>query len=542
MAAVSVTFDGTRVNNADGLGSVWTDLGGGKCASEPDFIYQGSAAVSEKVGTSAGGVAADISGEATSSYDMTTPQVWIAKVIATNSSALNNKGATGGILEIGSGGRRTNYDRYYVVGGDTYPIKGGWLIIPIDPNGGNQSARPGTAPTLSAIDFFGWECTFGATSKAENVAMDAIDIVSNGSGLTLTGGDGADADGTFDSFVTTDEGSPTTGRWGIVTTQDGILYVTGVLTIGSATATVFTDANQVLTFPEAEFLNTVGFFGVDFGLQNATNVITIDNTVFKSQGTSGGTVDTRPDYTVTGTSGTLALDGCNFNVFRLWTATSACTIDNTSFVAGDQLITGGADIDSCTFDSLTNASQVVTSSPANAALITNSTFISPGTGNGLEIGGTAANITLTGLDFSGYDTANPGTAANKAIYVNIASGSMTITISGGSGVTADHHVRTAGATVTVNSDVSVTFTGLKDNTEVRIYSAGTSTELAGVENATAGTTDNRSFTAAIASSTSVDYTLVNNLYEIIRVEGFTWPSADQDIAIQQRLDRNYSNP
>jgi hypothetical protein len=513
MAAVSVVFDGTRVNNADALGTVWTDLGGGKCASEPDFIYQGSAAVSEKVGTSAGGVAADISGEATSSYDMTTPQVWIAKVIATNSSALDNKGATGGILEIGSGGRRTNYDRYYVVGGDTYPIKGGWLIIPIDPNGGNQSARPGTAPTLTAVDFFGWECTFGATSKAENVAMDAIDIVPNGSGLTLTGGDGADADGTFDSFVTTDEGSPTTGRWGIVTTQDGIIYVTGVLTIGSATATVFTDTNQVLTFPEAEFLNTVGFFGVDFGLQNATNVITIDNTVFKSQGTSGGTVDTRPDYTVTGTSGTLALDGCNFNVFRLWTATSACTIDNTSFVAGDQLITGGADIDSCTFDSLTNASQVVTSSPANAALITNSTFISPGTGNGLEIGGTAANITLTGLDFSGYDTADPGTAANKAIYVNIASG-----------------------------NVSVTFTGLKDNTEVRIYSAGTSTELAGVENATTGTADNRSFTAAIAASTSVDYTLVNNLYEIIRVEGFTWPTADQDIAIQQRLDRNYSNP
>jgi len=97
-------------------------------------------------------------------------------------------------------------------------------------------------------------------------------------------------------------------------------------------------------------------------------------------------------------------------------------------------------------------------------------------------------------------------------------------------------------TVSVSNTVSVTFDGMRDNTEVRVYAAGTSTELTGIENATAGTTDDRSFVASIAASTSVDYTLVNEDYEIIRVEAFTWPTTVQTINVQQRLDRNFSNP
>jgi len=123
--------------------------------------------------------------------------------------------------------------------------------------------------------------------------------------------------------------------------------------------------------------------------------------------------------------------------------------------------------------------------------------------------------------------------------VNIAAGTVNITISGGSGVTAASHVRTAGATIVVNSDVTVTFTNMKDNTEVRIYTAGTKTELAGIENATAGTANARTFAAAIPGGTNVDYTMVNEQYEIVRVESFTWPTADQSILISQRFDRNF---
>jgi hypothetical protein len=104
---------------------------------------------------------------------------------------------------------------------------------------------------------------------------------------------------------------------------------------------------------------------------------------------------------------------------------------------------------------------------------------------------------------------------------------------------AAQNVENLGAsTSTFTANVGVTFANLKDNTEVRVYAAGTKTELAGIENATAGSPDARTFTATIAAATSVDYTLVNEQYEIIRVEGFTWPSSDQTIVVQQRFDRN----
>ena len=130
--------------------------------------------------------------------------------------------------------------------------------------------------------------------------------------------------------------------------------------------------------------------------------------------------------------------------------------------------TGGATMTGCIFEETRGATTAVTvSSPANAAKISGGEFISDGTGHGLEITGTAANFTLTDVVFTGYDTADPGTAANKAIYVNIATGTMTISIVGGSGVTEDYHVRSAGATVTVSASVPLSFEAV-DKTDTAI--------------------------------------------------------------------------
>jgi hypothetical protein len=110
-----------------------------------------------------------------------------------------------------------------------------------------------------------------------------------------------------------------------------------------------------------------------------------------------------------------------------------------SFISCSSFTQNGATITNTKF---TNT-KVTAATPADAALISSSTFTSGGTGYGLEIGGTAANITLTGNTWVGY-AASDGSSGNEAIYVNIASGSMTITISGGT----NPSIRTAGATVT----------------------------------------------------------------------------------------------
>lgn len=72
------------------------------------------------------------------------------------------------------------------------------------------------------------------------------------------------------------------------------------------------------------------------------------------------------------------------------------------------------------------------------------TFISGGTGHAIEFTGTATSRTLTNVTFTGYS----GTSTNAAVFVNIATGIMTLTI-GGTGTDITGNVRTAGATVTV---------------------------------------------------------------------------------------------
>lgn len=98
-----------------------------------------------------------------------------------------------------------------------------------------------------------------------------------------------------------------------------------------------------------------------------------------------------------------------------------------------------------------------------------------------------------------------------------------------------------GATVIVQS-VTVTFDKMKDDTEVRVYATGTSTELAGIENATAGSADNRNFAASLQAGTAVDYWIFSLEENPITAVNFTWPSTAQTINVQQLLDRNYENP
>lgn len=81
---------------------------------------------------------------------------------------------------------------------------------------------------------------------------------------------------------------------------------------------------------------------------------------------------------------------------------------------------------------------------------------------------------------------------------------------------------------------ALTLTGLQTNSEVRVFNAGTTTELAGVENS--GTT----FTANISAS-SVDIVVHSLGYEYQKIEGAD-TSSNLTLPIQQRVDRNYRNP
>jgi hypothetical protein len=451
MAAVSVSFDGTRVHDADTTTN-WTGA-----TQEIEFVYQGTYSNSVQVKTTENGTYYFNTATA-ANYSTTPSKVWLAKTWITNYGALDGNGL---VLEIGTGAR-TAYYRYFVYSAATYPISGGWLLTPIDPSlSGYYDATVGT-PTLSNINFYGIRADFSVQSRTGNVAMDAIDYFSSGTGLTLIGGDGADPDGTFTSFVTYDEGT-NTNRYGIVSTKEGILYVLGTLTIGSATATVFTDTNQTLVFPNGNF--GTGTVGIKVNLASATTAVSMSTITMVGRGlygNDGSTADTRPDFTVTNTSGTFVMDACNLINFRTITLNSASTITDTSFNRCLSIIPDQGTLDNCVIEASPVASGTATVTAADITDITNCSFISGGTGHAILISSTSGSpFTFVGNTFSGYGgtpgsnlTASSG-STDAAIYNN-SGGAITINITSGGSTPSVRNG--AGATTTVNSNVTLTIT------------------------------------------------------------------------------------
>ena len=130
----------------------------------------------------------------------------------------------------------------------------------------------------------------------------------------------------------------------------------------------------------------------------------------------------------------------------------------------------------------------------------------------------------------------------SAFFTEVSNAKGIVVVDGGAGTQA-YYTDDNGVQYVPPVTVTVTFDSLKDNSEVRIYEAGTNVELAGVEDATAGTVDDRNFSAGLTAGTSVDYVIHNwqpgvTVYQTIRVNGFTWPSTNTTIVVQQQIDRN----
>jgi len=110
----------------------------------------------------------------------------------------------------------------------------------------------------------------------------------------------------------------------------------------------------------------------------------------------------------------------------------------------------------------------------------------------------------------------------------LGSGTLTITNSNGSNASI------VTSNITIINPHTLTLTNLKNNTEVRVYEAGTTTEIIGQENVTSGTF------SGIVTVDSVDIRVVSLDYRI-----FTFYSVDtsssKTINVEQFFDKNYRN-
>lgn len=457
MATVTVSADNNRraVATIATDGGTWgNDGGGGGVSDEPDIVYQGSTAQSRKVSTSRIGRQYD--DNATTDLTAADRRHVIFKINITNYAALLSRTSPAAGLKIGSAS--TAYYEYYVFGNDNYPVLGGWQILAISPNvSGYRNATTGS-PSLTAADYYSFLADFSATSKSENLIIDAIDV---GRGLKLTGGDGADPDGDFDDFITTDEGT-SGNRWGYVTTRSGIMYVVGELAIGentseTAVATVFQDTTGQVLVWENGYVES-GFHRFRVNLGSATTDVDITGATFDSVGKDNNdadrgyttTEDSRLDVTVTGTSGDCKFIQCTFKNLGSMDLTSATTLDTCDAQMEDMTMSG-AEI----FDSV-----IRTTSAANVATLTDPTFgtstdlrdtefIQEGSGHAIELD-TAGTYDFPNLTWTGYGA---DTSSSAAVFISATTGAVTINYTGGNTPT---YRRPTGPAPTIQTSVTVT--------------------------------------------------------------------------------------
>ena len=468
----------------------------------------------------------------------------------TNRAAFDTT-VNGGIgIQVGDG---TNRVAYHVGGSDgtgfrhdAGPVD--WVCFQIDlaNKPANFTAIAGSEAALNeaAITRVGvyFETIAKSVGGADNVFWDIIRFADNGVGIEVYGG----TVGTPENWATVTVQDRATGNQqahGIIRlVGSGAYSIQGNISIGDTSGTNNT------------YINSVGetFLWEDRG-QSANNYYR-----FNAVGNGIGVTDINFDDCVwtCPTSGSINVSDANIDAFDVrgtkitgfdqginTGGSGNIWIGNTYADCG-QLITTGTDLQNSIFTGYTgvaNTAQLYWNTTTNpSGSIDGSRFTMPTTlthAIQFPAGMTNQSIDIIDCSFSGYNASN--NVNDSTFNVLATTGTLTINISGGSGNTS---YRTAGATVVIVNAVTVTLTGLKDNTEVRVMEAGSNTvELAGTENATDGVSGSRTFSFSLSAGTSVDIYIVSVLYENIEVYGYSIPASATALPQQQRLDRSYQN-
>lgn len=422
----TVTNRLTRIHDAEGtLTTANLPAGGAGATANTDIFLQGSQSLGKRMtptGTTEGFVLVDGADNDCSAASVHVG-VWFW---VTHYSLLDDVRV---ILATGTGSP-TNYDSHNYPYSTEFPKLGGWVRAWVDVSR-TPDTTGGTGLNEAQLRSYGVQISFTSTpgGNAQNLILDAADFTNGGAALELTG-----TSGVWSDFTTSDENS--TNQYGVFRNVGGVYNCFARVQLGTASSSlVFSDSNRTIIFPQQNLVED-SFMGVTCDLGNGSTNIDILTSVFSSAGAKKG------DFVATGTSGTLDISGCTFNSLRLMTLTSTCTLTDSVFNFCGVLTQSSSVIDSCIFNSSSGTTAILAD---DLDKIDNCTFVSDGTGHAVELN-TIGDGTMVWNNFlSGYAASN-GSTGNEALYVNVASGTLTVNVTAGYDTPS---VRTAGATVNV---------------------------------------------------------------------------------------------
>lgn len=522
---MAITLSGIVANAADNT----TNWNGGSLSAEPDIKIEGTNSLADKVsqtsilfynlGSLTGSPWAASGGQTHEEYgfafwiNCTTPMPELYLVASSGASATGVWGNT-----------PNNYTGGFLPKVATFkrPVNSGVQQTYID--------MLGVRPTVNVK----------VQGNIDNFFLDQVTVFR---GLIV--------DGTANTFEGIRSADQDTNIWGIMTAQAGSFIVKGGLYLGPVTgdaASSFSDEAAVIVWGD-EAVHS-GFY--DINIRGTGTTVDFDSCLFRQEA-SGNTY----------TKWNLTVDGSNVPVFSdlnsIFQGSDVITLQSTSSLSGTKLERGGRLIqnsgilDLCDIvnaDTGDGEAYILSDYPDR---ISNSEFTFS-SGHAIEFTPTASgkSINFTGNTFTSYpgtggtnSTPNSG-PTNAAIYNN-SSGDITLNILGGG--TSPSVRNGPGATTTVVAAVSLTLGGIvanataSESSEVRIYTAGTTTELDGIEGVVPTGNGLGSFTFSFEQGDpNVDIRIFNVDYRPVDLLNFELPDSDTTIPIQQIFDRNYDNP
>jgi hypothetical protein len=411
-------------------------------------------------------------------------------------------------------GTTTEYKTMF--GSDTYG--GGWFNVVWDMD-------TFTAVTLANVRRWGYRAQHSIAAK--NAINTWADVMRYLDGYSMTGGTSGDKVRLMD-IATIDK----TNAYGVLSNYEGVYFSTGAIQFGTgATAHHFEMDGDVLVFIEKPV--KAGLYKV-VGVGSGTNVV-ITGSVLRSTGTTDAT-----RFVIDFDDSTLASLVFTGNLI-VRASTSAFktgqSITDNIFDNCGQITHGGSDMRGSSvsgYEGTANTSALLYNVNADPAGEMDNMSFTKGTAatHAIEFGTTSpTTLTLNGLSFAGYNASN--NQNDSALHIKRTSGTVTINLNSVSGTVS---YRTDGATVSLVNSTTLTLTGLKNPTEVRVFNAGTTTAIAGQEDVTTGT-----FSTGIDAATypSVDIAIISLGYQNIRLLSIATTSSIS-IPIQQTIDRQYA--
>lgn len=440
MAAPSYTTGLTDLKLAESA-DTWAEptasgwIAGGAPSADSENFIQGAASFSKTFNaTGVGGMMADYVSNAQPGTDGAF-LVWLywasPKTLAFY---------TDGGIRLIAGDLLNAFKGWKLSGKDIY-IYGGWINLAVDPAFSNEYVAG--SPT-GVYRYVGAAFNnLDSITKGNPCLCDAIRF--GRCEARFAGGEAANY-ATFAGFAAANDA--TAARWGLIQAIPGGYLWKGLITLGYGAVVDFRDANTMVLIDNTIKVSA-NFNKIE--IRQATSRVDWTSISFLALGTvSKGRLQVVDNAGVN-------ITGCSFTDMDTFIFLSNSTILSTTFRRCGIVTQNGAVFTGCIFDSASGAKALVVD---DVSKVTDTKFISKGTGYALEGFSSAGNYSFTKLFFTGYAAVN-GNTGNEAIHVLATSGVVNILVSGGDMPS----VHTEGATVNVTASVTVTVRHVKSGKE-----------------------------------------------------------------------------